>query len=115
MSSYPGRELEDYLMWLYDLVNDEISDDPNPSLRIAEALGTATTRRPHVSKEQFGQILEVFEPYREQIEYWLSNFDDDTMSWRDYAGYGGIDDLPKEVQAQALAKMNEVTGRNWTA
>lgn len=83
MSTCPGRNLEDYLMWAWDLRVEGL-DDANPSLQIAEVLGVPT-RRVTVSAEQFSTLVFVYEPYRENIEHLLASYDED-MSWRDYAG-----------------------------
>ncbi len=37
------------------------------------------------------EMIDFFEPHRETIEYWLSDFDEETQSWRDYAPYCPID------------------------
>lgn len=84
MSSWPGSTLEDFLMWNYDLVVDG-GGSSNPSLEIAEAVGTASRRRPRITSEQFAPIVALFEPYREDMERHLNWFEEDTMSWRDYA------------------------------
>lgn len=84
MSSLPGLTLESYVLWSYDLIV-ESQPDANFSLAFAEALGK-TTRRLVVTEELFKEILEPFEPHREHVENLLLDFDDDTQSWRDYAG-----------------------------
>lgn len=98
MSSRPGLTLEAYLAWAYNLV---VEDEPenNTSLGIAEFLGTATHRRPVITKEQFAPIVAKFEEYREQVEDKLLDFDEDNQSWRDYAGYNFdfLPDIDKEI------------------
>lgn len=84
MSSLPGHTLEDFLMWNFDLIVDG-DGHANPSLEIAEALGVPTRRR-SVSAEQFGRIVAQYEQYRADAERSLENFDEETQSWRDYAG-----------------------------
>lgn len=84
MSSLPGLTLESYVLWSYDLIV-ESQPDANFSLALAEALGK-TTRRLVVTEELFKEILEPFEVHREHVENLLLDFDDDTQSWRDYAG-----------------------------
>lgn len=84
MSSLPGLTLESFVLWQYDIVV-ESQPDANFSLSLAEALGNAP-RRPVVTEELFKEILEPFEPHREHVENLLMTFDDDTQSWRDYAG-----------------------------
>lgn len=84
MSSLPGLTLESYVLWNYDLIV-ESQPDANFSLALAEALGKATCRLV-VTEELFKEILEPFEPHREHVENLLLDFDDDTQSWRDYAG-----------------------------
>ena len=92
MSSCPGSTLEDYLAWTFNVVV-EGQDENNPSLGIAEMLGTATRRRDVLTKEDFAPIVKLFEDFRERVEGRLEDFDDDTQSWRDYAGCC-FDDLP---------------------
>ena len=31
------------------------------------------------------ECAKLYEPHREAIEYWLSDFDEETQNWRDYA------------------------------
>jgi hypothetical protein len=33
------------------------------------------------------ELMEKYEPYREVIENWLDDFDEENMSWRGYAAY----------------------------
>lgn len=95
MSSLPGHTLEAFLMWNYDLI---VGGDAsaNPSLQIAEAVGTATKRRPELTTEQFAPLVALYEPYRAMVESRLDQFDSDTQSWRDYAGHG-FDFLPASL------------------
>lgn len=90
MSTIPGYTLEAFLAWNYDIVVQD-EPDPNPSLMIAEAMGTASQRRPVLTKEHFAQVVELFEDHRNGIEDWLDSFDPETQSWRTYScyGYGG--------------------------
>ncbi len=94
MSSIPGYELKDYVMWQHDLIVDG-NTGANPSLQIAEALNIAT-RRIRITAEQFAPILAMYEPHRELIEHALHEFDEDNQSWRDYAGYA-FDGVPETV------------------
>lgn len=100
MSSKPGWRLEDFLMWDLDITVDE-QPDSNFSLQMAEALGNVERRR-SLSVEQFAPIVALFEPHRERVEYWLSEFDEETQSWRDYAGYA-FDFIPNDLIEQAKA------------
>lgn len=86
-------------MWQYDLIVDG-DGGANPSLQIAEALGT-NTRRKQITSAQFAPLIALFEPQREYVERRLSQFEDDNMSWRDYAGYS-FDDIPKEIESRAI-------------
>lgn len=83
MSSCPGHTLEEFLAWNYNV--DLEDGDVNPSLSIAEALGNIP-RRALFSAENMKLLCSVFEEHREQVESVLMDFDDDTQSWRDYAG-----------------------------
>lgn len=106
MSSLPGLDLEDYLMWNYDLiVNGDGS--ANKSLQIAEALGTAVRRRKELTTEEFAPLIALFEPHRDEIEYRLSDFDDETQSWRDYAGYA-FDFIPPDLYAKGGAILDNL-------
>lgn len=84
MSSIPGYTLESFILWQYDLIV-ESQPDANFSLSLAEVLGTSS-RRLIVTDEVFKEILEPFEPHREQVERLMFDFDEDTQSWRDYGG-----------------------------
>lgn len=100
MSSLPGYTLEDYVAWRLDIVV-EGHLDPNFSLFMAEALGTIP-RRPILLQKEFKDILDLYEPFRQQVEYLLHEYDEETQSWRDYAGYG-FDFIPDEIDKQAYA------------
>ena len=54
-------------------------------MQIAEALGTVPKRR-EISSELFRRVVAAFEHYRSDVEAKLDMFDEETMSWRDYAG-----------------------------
>ena len=105
MSSLPGHSLEAFLCWQYDLVVDG-QGEANLSLGLAELLGTISPR-PVLNEEQFKTIINLFEPYREQIEDRLSDFEEDEMSWRSYACYA-FDFIPEELDKQAIAILNEL-------
>jgi hypothetical protein len=99
VSSWPGPDLEDFLMWQYDLIVDG-DGSANPSLQIAEAVGV-DTRRKSITREQFLPLLELFEPLRVDVERRLDWYnEEDCGSWRDYGGYA-FDFIPKEIEAKA--------------
>ncbi len=100
MSSLPGFSLESFLLWNFDLVVDG-EDEANISLGLAEWLGNIKPR-PRMSPEKFAELVAIFEPHREQVEYKLSAFDEETQSWRDYAGYA-FDWLPTLSDEQRAA------------
>lgn len=87
-------------MWDLGITVNE-QPDANLSLQIAEALGNVERRR-NLSTEQFSTIVALFEPHREMVEYWLSEFDEETQSWRNYAGYA-FDFIPQELFEQVRA------------
>jgi hypothetical protein len=95
--------LEDFVAWGLD-IKVENQPDPNLSLEIAEALGTASRRRPILTEREFDPIVALFEPYREQVEWRLDEFEDEYMSWRDYAG-ASFDFIPDEVWAKAFKQL----------
>lgn len=101
MSSLPGYTLEDYVEWQHDLIVDD-KHGVNMSLDIAETLGVSTRRRPTITKEQYAPILALYEPYRDQVEDKLLDFDEENQSWRSYAGcaFGFI---PESVWNEANA------------
>lgn len=104
MSSCPGFTLEAYVAWQHDVVVPENDDDPNPSLRFAEVLGTIPPR-PRLTRVQFAAVIAPYEPYREQIEDKLLEYDEDENgSWRTYAGYS-FDFVPEAVWQQAHAAL----------
>lgn len=95
MSSIPGYTLEKFIMWNYNLI---VEGDPtaNPSLQIAELLGNIQ-RRPDWSLEQFKPLVELFEPYRYDVERVLDYYDEEENgSWRWFAGYA-FDFIPDEI------------------
>lgn len=83
MSSLPGYTLEAFLSWNYDLI---VGGDgsANPSLQIAELLGTATRRRREITDAQMKELAKLFEHHRERVEYLLEDCGED-YSWRQYA------------------------------
>lgn len=103
MSSRPGLLLEDLVAWNWNLVIED-QPDPNESLRIAEVLGTSVSNRLRLTKQEFEPVLALYEPYRESVEYRLQDFDEDTQSWRDYAGACFTDLFCLTEQAGAMLK-----------
>lgn len=106
MSSLPGLDLEDFVAWNFDLVVED-QGEANPSLGIAEAIGTRKPR-PRLTKDQLAAVLALFEPYRERVEAALSAFDEGNQSWRDYAGYS-FDYIPDSVYDAAIAVLRAQT------
>jgi hypothetical protein len=108
MSSKPGNTLEEFVLWNLNLTCDDLEgSNPNPSLQIAEALGTATRRRANVTKAQLSHLIEPLEEFRESVEYGLQDFDEDTQSWRDYSG-GVADRVTKEAGAEVTRRLQEL-------
>jgi hypothetical protein len=95
VSSFPGPRLEDYLAWNYNLIVDG-DGSANMSLTIAEAMGVVPYRQ-QITTEQMQVVAKVFEEYRETVEYWLSNFDEENQGWRQYSS--GYDTIPDELLA----------------
>jgi hypothetical protein len=106
MSSIPGYTLEDFVAWQWNLVVDEAPEN-NISLGLAEALGNSKPR-PRLTKEQFAPIVAIYEPFREDIERRLEDFDEDTQSWRDYSNYVDADITP-DMEAEAERLVKELT------
>ena len=100
MSSLPGYRLEDFLAWNYDLIVDG-DGSTNPSLQIAEALGNISPRS-NIDKGRFRALVELFEEYREGVEYKLADFNEKPRSWRDYAYYA-FDFIPENVFDEGAA------------
>lgn len=100
MSSLPGFSLESFLLWNFDLVVDG-QDEANVSLGLAEAIGNIKPR-PRMSPEKFAALVAIYEPHRERVEYLLSDFDEETQSWRTYAYYC-FDWLPELSSEQRAA------------
>jgi len=106
MSSLPGYFLEDYIRWEYNLLVEDTSD-ANKSLAIADVLGTSTQKRLVLNKEEFSELLNIFEPYRETVERLLCDFDEENQSWRGYAG--NIDYiLPDQLDTEAWQIINRI-------
>ncbi len=108
MSSCPGTTLEEYLTWCYDIVVAGIGET-NFSIGLAEALGNVKPR-PRITKEQFEDIVHLFEEYRERVEDKLIDFSEEEHgSWRDYAGYN-FDFIPESLDiavAELVKKFKE--------
>lgn len=104
MSSLPGCSLEAFLMWNYNLIVDG-DGSANPSLQIAEAIGTATQRRVPLTNEQFAPLVALYEPYRDQVERRLADFDEENQSWRNYAG-SNFDFLPASLYDKGRAHLD---------
>lgn len=94
MSSLPGYTMESFLIWLYDITVTN-HDEANVSAGMAEMLGNVS-RRTNLTEEVFATIVEKYEPYREDIEYYLNEFDEETQSWRGYAEVVDMN-VPEEV------------------
>lgn len=94
MSSCPGYTLEAFLCWQYNIIV-EGRDDANFSLGLAEHIGNIPPRL-ILTETQFQSIINLFEQYREQVEDRLSDFDEDELSWRSYAGYA-FDFIPEDI------------------
>jgi len=105
VSSLPGYKLEDYVAWNWNLRVDGEAEN-NMSLGLAELLGSIKPR-PGITKEQFAPILAIYEPFREDVERRLEDFDEDTQSWRDYAQYV-CPDISDELEAKAEALVKEL-------
>ena len=107
MSSLPGRTLEAFLMWNYDVcVVDQ--DEANPSLGMAEMLGNIKPR-PVLTQEQFAPLVAMFEGQRDRIEYLLNEFDEESQSWRNYANCV-FDFIPEDQAQKGLAYVRETAG-----
>jgi hypothetical protein len=102
MSSLPGLDLESYVAWNYDLVVENIPE-VNDSLAIAEMLGNIKPRV-RMTQAEFADVLSPFEPYRESVENWLMDFDEEYQSWRDYSFYSPV---PNEVFEQANESLKQ--------
>lgn len=101
MSSLPGYTLEAFLMWQYGLIVDG-DGSANVSRQLAELLGTAPRPRQRLTAEQFAPVATLYAPYREEVERRLTDFDEDTQSWRDYTSYA-FDFIPEGLYARSLA------------
>lgn len=102
MSSCPGYTLEEFLAWEY---NVRVIDLPeaNVSVGMAEAFCLVTIPRPILTTEQFTEIVGLYEPYREEIEDKLFDFDEEEHgSWRTYGAYV-VEIAPEPLQDQATA------------
>jgi len=106
MSTCPGRYLEDYVKWEYDLLVED-TKDANASLEIADALGLSTKQRLVFTQEEFAELLNIFEPHREVVEHLLDEFDEEEQSWR---GYTGCIDfvLPNNIDVEAWQIINRI-------
>lgn len=105
MSSIPGRSLEDYIAWNYNIVVIG-EDENNVSLGLAEAIGTFKPRS-RLTKGQFKVILDHFETKRDEIEEGLLDFDEeDHGSWRDYCSFpmqrGFTDEEVRKIDEQVF-------------
>lgn len=106
MSSRPGWTLEHFLAWNYNVAVIE-GRETNPSLGMAEALGTSTRVRPRLTAEQFAPVVALFEEHREYVENRLEEFDDENQSWRDYAGYS-FDSIPEALYDRGVEILKSI-------
>lgn len=104
MSSIPGYDLEDFVAWSQDLIVDG-DGSANFSLQVAELIGTVPRRR-ELTTKQFFEVLKLYEPYREQIEDKLCDFDEDNQSWRSYSECV-FNCFPESVIAEAELLINK--------
>jgi len=119
MSSRPGLDLEDFLMWNYDLVVEGL-EDANSAVQMTEVLGHPS-RRVRLTAKEFAPILQAAEDHRDDVERRLLDYDEDEQSWRSYAG--SVDWLPKEVEDEidkllkelAASKASPSKGRHWAS
>lgn len=106
MSSIPGYTLELYVEWLHDLVIEK-QTGPILSLRMAEMLTPHSARRKVLTEEQFAGVIAFYEPHRESIENWLSDFDEEKQGWRSYSGYR--EDLTPIEEFQVMVYIDYTT------
>jgi hypothetical protein len=92
MSSLPGYELEDYVTWNHDLIVDE----------------HARPNYVNITKDQFADIIKLYEPFREEVELALLDFDEENQSWRSYSSYA-FDSIPKSVYESAARLIRDMT------
>lgn len=109
MSSLPGYKLEDFLAWSYNVVVVG-QGEANLSLGAAEMLGTIPLRQ-RLTQEQFKELVELFEPWREYVEARLEEFDEETQSWRTYAGYC-FDDIPGPLYDMGYAYIRNIAAKD---
>lgn len=98
MSSCPGLTLEAFIAWEWNLLVEGY-ESSNMSLFLVETI-FGTESRKKLSLLQFEQIVDLYEPYREEVEYRLEDFDKDWQSWRDYAG-NIFAIIPPEIRQEA--------------
>ena len=110
MSNCPGRTLEAFLLWNYDLVLE--GEQPvNHGLAIAEAMDRPT-RLSRITPEQFSVLVALFGPWREDMENTLNQFDEREQSWRDYAWSvaAHVEDALFDIGRVYLKLLNEKKG-----
>ena len=102
MSHCPGYRLED---WLTDWCG-VVDADGEHGTQVRRAYAGQLI----LSKEQFGRLIAIFEPYRVLVEEKLWSYsEEENGSWRDYCGYA-FDAIPKEEHAKADAYLRELEG-----
>lgn len=90
MSSIPGYKLEEFVAWNYNIQVEGLNES-NVSLGMAEMLALTQYRRPILNKKQFEKIMKFWEVYRQRVEDWLLDFDEETQSWRMYGCYPPVE------------------------
>lgn len=97
MSHCPGSSLEDWITDWYRLVDEK------------GEYGTGIRRlykdQLVLNDEQFKKLVEIHESIREHIENLLVDFDEETMSWRDYCGCFHI---PIHIEKAAEEYINSI-------
>lgn len=103
MSHCPGPYLEDWITDWWRLVD-------------AEGLHGSEIRRLYkgqlvLTKEQFEGLVEIYKPFREQIEARLSDFsEEENGSWRDYCGYA-FDFISEDISQKAEEYVKSLQGK----
>lgn len=103
MSHCPGPYLEDWLTDWWRLVD---ADGQHGT-----GIRRLYTGQLILTKDQFQELVEIYKPFREEIEARLADYsEEENGSWRDYCGYA-FDFIPEDVSKNAEEYLRALRGK----
>ena len=91
--TFPGTKLETYVLWSFNAIVNTIHTDPSG---FNKRMATFLAQPILLERWQFDIILELFEPYRQQVEQCLCEFDSAYNSWYSYQQFAMVF-IPQQI------------------